>query len=147
MKKTAKTLLSILFIAIFMFSLFACAKKQDTSRQVHDELWENAIYLTDTEFGKGSKELIVEVTAGDQSVTFTVHTDETTVGAALIEHDLISGEEGAYGLYVKNVNGITADYDVDQSYWAFYVDGEYATTGVDTTEITEGSVYRLEYTK
>ena len=28
---------------------------------------------------------------------------------ALIEHNLIEGEKGAYGLYVKKVNGITAE--------------------------------------
>ena len=64
-----------------------------------------------------------------------------------MEHGLIAGEEGDYGLYVKVVNGITADYDVDQSYWAFYIDGDYAMSGVDTTAITEGVTYQLVYTK
>ena len=63
------------------------------------------------------------------------------------EHDLLKGEEGAYGLYVKTVNGMTADYDKDQHYWAFYINGEYALTGVDGTDITEGTTYRLEYAK
>ena len=65
----------------------------------------------------------------------------------MFEHELISGEESQYGLYIKSVNGIVADYDVDASYWAFYVDGEYAMSGVDTTEIAEGKVYQLVYTK
>ena len=39
------------------------------------------------------------------------------------------------------VNGITADYDTDGKYWAFYINGEYATTGVDATEIDEEAVY------
>ena len=64
-----------------------------------------------------------------------------------MEHKLIEGDEGPYGLYIKKVNGITADYDVDKSYWGFYINGEYATTGVDTTKITEGATYKLEYTK
>ena len=76
-----------------------------------------------------------------------VLTDETTVGAAMLANELIAGDEGEYGLYVKVVNGITADYDVDQSYWAFYIDGEYAMSGIDCTDITEGSVYLLEYTR
>jgi len=65
----------------------------------------------------------------------------------LIEHGLIDGDEGPYGLYVKVVNGMTADYDVDKSYWSFYINGEYAMTGVDATEITEGTTYQLVYTK
>ena len=110
-------------------------------------VWENATYLRDMEFGSGSKTVVVEVKAEEQLVTFTIQTDKDTVGAALLEHGLIAGEESQYGLYVKAVNGITADYDVDQSYWAFYINGEYAMTGVDSTEITEGAKYRFEYTK
>ena len=73
--------------------------------------------------------------------TFTVETDKETVGDALLEKGLLAGEQGAYGLYVKTVNGITADYDVDGTYWAFYVNGEYAATGVDRTAVTDGATY------
>ena len=66
------------------------------------------------------------------------------VGEALQELNLIDGEEGEYGLFVKTVNGITADYDTDGVYWAFYVNGEYATSGVDVTQITEGDSYALK---
>ena len=90
---------------------------------------------------------MVIVKADGQSVTFTIKTDKKTVGEALMEHDLLAGEEGAYGLYVKKVNGITADYDKDQTYWALYIDGEYAMSGVDTTDVSEGTVYTLERTK
>ena len=67
-----------------------------------------------------------------------IHTDKETVGDALAELGLISGEESEYGLYVQTVNGITVDYDKDGVYWAFYINGEYAPTGVDSTAITEG---------
>jgi hypothetical protein len=99
------------------------------------------------EFGEGSKTVVVEVKVGEQAITFTVKTDKDTVGAALLEHNLIAGDEGQFGLYIKTVNGITADYDVDRSYWAFYINGEYAMTGVDGAKITEGEIYKLEYTK
>jgi hypothetical protein len=56
---------------------------------------------------------------------------------------LISGEDSDYGLYVKTVNGVTLDFDTDGKYWAFYVNGEYAVSGVDTTEITEGGLYEF----
>lgn len=93
---------------------------------------------------------------GEKSFTFTVidvegneteyeiHTGKATVGEALLELELISGEDGDYGLYVKTVTGITLDYDTDGKYWAFYIDGEYAMTGVDTTEITAGSTYSFK---
>lgn len=164
MKKLSKSLLTVLLTLAVVLSLTACGKKNETQKQtdvntteqtqtsetnenVKAGLWENAVYLSDTEFGGGSKKLSVEVKAGDQSVVFTIHTDEATVGAALIENNLIAGDVGDYGLYVKTVNGITADYDVNQSYWAFYIDDEYASSGVDTTDISEESSYRLEYSK
>ena len=36
------------------------------------------------------------------------------------------------------------DYETDKMYWVFYVNGEYAMTGVDTTPITEGTAYLLK---
>jgi len=75
---------------------------------------------------------------------FRIHTDETTVGAALRGAGLI--EAGDNGVYVT-VDGVTADYNADQSYWAFYVNGEYATQGLDETPIEPGRTYGLIYTK
>ena len=63
------------------------------------------------------------------------------------ELELITGEQGEYGLYVKTVNGVTADYDKDGTYWAFYINGEYGMTGVDVTTITEGESYSLKVEK
>ena len=77
----------------------------------------------------------------------TIHTDKTTVGEALLELGVIAGEDGQYGLYVKEVIGIEADYDKDGVYWAFYVNGEYAMTGVDQTEIVDGEAYAFKAEK
>lgn len=142
MKKTINSAIYVMLSLLFALCLGACTNTPDSTG-----LWENAMYTEDTEFGEGANTAVVEVKIEDKTVTFTVHTDKTTVGEALLEHNLISGDQGDYGLYIKNVNGVTADYDIDQSYWAFYVNGEYATAGADGTEITEGTVYRLEYTK
>lgn len=78
---------------------------------------------------------------------YEIHTDETTVGAALLAVELVSGDVGEYGLYVTSVNGITADWDADQTYWAFYIDGDYAMTGVDSTEIDPAAAYSFVLTK
>ena len=110
-------------------------------------LWKDATYLKDTTFGEGKNTVTVEVKAGEQSIKFTVNTDKDTVGAALMEHKLIDGDQGDYGLYVKKVNGITADYDTDKAYWAFYVDDAYANAGIDQTKIEKDKLYRLEYAK
>ena len=77
-----------------------------------------------------------------------VSTDSSkNLGQALMDAGLIEGEEGAYGLYVKVVDGITADYDVDQSWWGLYKDGEMLITGVDSTPIADGDHFELVYSK
>ena len=141
MKKTIQSTVSLVLSLLFLLSLVACNTVDKSG------VWEDAIYRKDKELGKGSKTLVVEVKAADEMITFTIHTDKETVGEALMEHDLIDGDEGPYGLYIKVVNGMTADYDKDQYYWAFYVNGEYAPSGVDSTKIEEGVTYQLEYAK
>lgn len=98
-----------------------------------------------TVLGEGSTSFAFSVTDADGSVTqFEIHTDKATVGEALLELELIAGDDSEYGLYVKTVDGITLDYDKDGKYWAFYVDGEYATTGVDSTAVTAGAGYAFK---
>ncbi len=142
MKNTIKSTISVALIMVCLFGLAACGNTVEKTG-----LWASATYVKDTALGQGEKTVVVEVKAEEKTVTFTVKTDAKTVGAALLEHKLIAGDESEYGLYVKVVNGMTADYDADQSYWAFYVNGEYASTGVDSTDITEGTTYQLVYTK
>ena len=142
MKQTVKITLSVILLVALALTAIACTSAADPK-----ELWDDATYTSDREFGNGAKTITVKIEVGENSVTFTLHTDKDTVGAALMEHDLIAGDQGQYGLYLKVANGITADYDVDQSYWAFYIDGETALTGVDGAAAEEGVVYSLVYTK
>jgi hypothetical protein len=139
MKKTLISTISLILTLVFMLSLFSCAPKKEA------ELWDDAVYKESVTLGEGEKTLTVELKVNEHLITFTLKTDKATVGEALIENELVSGDEGPYGLYVKVVNGMTADYDIDQSYWAFYINGEFAMTGIDMTEIKEGEIYRLEY--
>ena len=144
MKKTVVSILSLALCLVLIAGLVSCANGNTVAKE---GLWENATYLKDTELGTGAKTVLVEVKAGDTSITFTINTDKTTLGDALMEHGLIAGEESQYGLYIKKVNGILADYDIDGSYWGFYKNGEYMMSGVDTTEIADGEHYELVYSK
>lgn len=106
-------------------------------------MWADATYTEDTTLGEGTTVLTVVVSAEDKEVTFTVNTDKTTVGAALSEVGLIAGTDGMYTV----VNGMTADYNVDQTYWAFYENDAYAMTGMDDTAIVAGVTYKLVRSK
>ena len=95
--------------------------------------------------GEGSKVFEFTVIDKDEAVTvFEIHTDAETVGEALLALELIAGEDSEYGLYVKSVLGQTLDYSADGMYWSFYVNGEYAMTGVDQTPIAEGEAYMFK---
>ena len=141
MKTAIRSTLSIVLCLLCVLALVGCQSVKK------EGLWEDATYRRDMTFGKGEKTVTVVVKAEDESVTFTVNTDKDTLGDALLEHDLIDGEEGQFGLYIKVVNGITADYDVDKSYWGFYSNGEYMMTGVDGTAIEGGETFELVYEK
>lgn len=95
--------------------------------------------------GEGSVSFPLSIVDKEGNETHvTVNTDKETVGEALIEVGLVDGEQGDYGLYIKSVNGITAIYEEDATYWAFYINGEYAQTGVELTPIVDGESYMLK---
>ena len=52
-----------------------------------------------------------------------------------------------YGIYIKKVNGIRADYNLDGAYWNLTKNGEYLMTGADMTPIADGEHYEFTYTK
>ncbi|MCL2513473.1 MAG: DUF4430 domain-containing protein [Oscillospiraceae bacterium] len=101
-----------------------------------------------TDIGEGATAFPFEV-KDDKGVVqkYSVHTDEETVGAALLAVGLVEGETSAYGLYVKSVNGLRADYDADGAYWEFHVNGVMAAEGADSTDIEQGKTYAFIYTK
>lgn len=96
----------------------------------------------------GSKTITLEVIHGDGSTaSFTVSSEAENLRAALETVDgLIEGEESAYGLMVSTVDGETADYARDQSWWCLTKDGEWIDTGVDSTMISDGEHYEFTYT-
>ena len=142
MKRIGMKFISFIILTVLCVSLSAC---RNTAYETN--IWENALYTENTEFGSGERTVLVDVVIEDKTVTFTIHSDKNTLGDALTEHGLIEGEKGAYGLYVKKVNGITADYDSDKSYWGFNKNGESMMTGVDGALIEDGDHYELVYTK
>lgn len=126
LKRILSLLLCIVLIAAMALTFGAC-----TADDGNDEAQEISFKF-------------VVVDADGNEKEFDITTDKKTVGEALLDEGLIEGEESEYGLYVKTVDGITADYDVDGTYWAFYIDGEYASTGVDSTDAVEGATYMFK---
>ena len=142
--------LSFVLCIVLVAAMALCTTACSDNKNAEQETVQTTVAPGDSvkELGEGAKSFSFSVVDKDGNKTaFLINTDKTTVGDALLELDLIAGDESEYGLYVKTVNGVTLDYDKDQMYWAFFVNGEYATSGVDTTDIDENAEYKFEATK
>ena len=97
--------------------------------------------------GAMKKFSVTVVHADGTEKVFEYESAETNVGPVLEAAGLIKGNAGPYGLEITEVDGETAIYNTDGAYWAVYVGEEYAMSGIDTTPITDGGVYKLVYTR
>lgn len=149
MKKTNRkhlwlsVVLCAVLIAVTALSAVGCAPEQGTDASTTSTI--DAASTAATSLGQGEMTFTFEAEDKNGAKTvFEIHTDEKTVGEALVKLKLIDGENGPYGLYVKTVNGITLDYDTDGMYWALYVNGDYSMNGVDSVTPVNGSTYTFK---
>jgi hypothetical protein len=134
-----RSVLSLVLVAAMVLMFAGCGQNQgeevpETSSN-QQEIIEKVFTFEVTELDGTKKEFQVK------------YDTEKTVGEALVNEKLISGENGPYGLMVDTVNGQKYDYNKDGVYWAFNINGEYAMTGVDSTPIKDGEVYSFVATK
>ncbi len=146
-----KSILSFVLCAVLVATMTLCVTGcKDTTPHHETPTTVSTETTAPPTIVKGTGKTVFTFEVTDQNNTFTqfeIHTDKTIVGEALQELELISGEEGPYGLYVKTVNGITLDYEKDGYYWGFYENGEYAAKGVDQTTIDTGTIYMFKAAK
>lgn len=99
---------------------------------------------------QGAKSITIEVVDNNaNSIMYDVHTDAEYLRQAMEETDGLefSGSESEYGMMVETVNGVTADWNVDQSYWGFYVNGDYCNYGIDAQPVADGDAFQIIYSK
>ena len=97
------------------------------------------------EITKGEKAITIEVVGKDgKSTVYELDTDAEYLVDAMNEAEGLT-YEAADG-YINTVNGVTADYSVDMSYWAIYVNGEYGMYGINDQPVADGDTFKLEYT-
>lgn len=111
-----------------------------------DAKWENAVYKENAEIGTGAHSVQIEVKIGSKSVTLDVKSDKDNLADILTESGLAEGDVTEYGLYIKKVNGISADYDADGAYWSLCKNGEITSVGASQITISNGEHYELAYT-
>jgi hypothetical protein len=138
-QKQLKSVLPLFLIAVIavtaIFSLTACNQEPALAK---------AMFIFELiEDGQAAYEVeIIE----DNVTMFNVKTTPAMVGTVLLELGIIDGEVSQFGLMVKTVDGLYADFNETGAYWQFQLDGEFSMTGVDSTEIQEGVTYAFVYT-
>ena len=123
MSKISRKIFALLLAVMMVLSLAACGNK--------------------AEGNPGDKNLTVTVVHGDgSSKEIKVSTDAENLRDALEPEGIIAGDESEFGLFVKTVDGETAD-DAQQQWWAVTKDGTAAETGVDGIVIADGESYEF----
>ena len=93
---------------------------------------------------EGSKAITFEVVLKDGSSTErTITTDAEYLADALVEEGLV--EYAADGFYTT-IDGVTADWSVDESWWCITKDGEMTSVGMNQQVIADGEHYEATYT-
>ena len=123
-----KKLISLMLVLVMVLTLTACSTKKEPATEA-----------------VSFKVIVTDLEGNETAFEYT--SNAASVGDALVSEGLVVGHEASYGLYVDSVNGIAADWDNDQTYWAFYINGEYAATGIGDTPITADTTYNLTLTK
>jgi len=132
-----------LIVSVTPILLIAC-EKSDSDGEISALSSEK---IPAVEIGEGRMTFRLEVTDDTGTIkAWNVNTDLSIVGDALLEVGLISGDVSSYGLMVTEVNGLASDFMANESWWAFYIGGEFAMTGVDSTDVEFGKVYSFVYT-
>ena len=132
--KTLKMLIPMLLIATLL--LCACGATETGATEGTDASGNTYVGCSFT----------VVVVHGDQTEkTFTYTAPEGKLGAFLEAEGLIASDGADDGMF-HTVDGEKADWNENQSYWAFYIGEEYAMSGIYTTDIVDSTTYKLVYT-
>ena len=153
-----KKLFVMLMAAVMVLTLASCAKTTPTEKPTEaptqapteaptekpTEAPTEAGIPAKQEIGQGAKTFTMTVTDAEKNeYVLTIHTDKKTVGEALSEYELADIADG----FLTAILGMEASWEKDKAYWAFYINGDFAMTGVNDTDIEDGGNYALVYTK
>ena len=135
--KTRKILAIVLTLAMMLSLVAAGCAPVEQPKQTQA--------ATTGETAGNEQTFTVEVIHKDGTVkTFTYPVSDKNLGAILVDNGL-AVESDSPGMY-NTVDGETADWNVDQGYWCFYVGDEMAMKGMNDTPVSAGDVFKLVYT-
>ena len=141
-KKTIIALIALVLVAAIMAGIYF-ATRPDTGKKDTDK---ETVSQTDEGTEAAGNTFTLVVVHGDKTEkTFTITSTKEFLAQALIDEGIITDEGVETGMYFT-VDGETASWEENKSYWALYIGEDYATTGADGIVVTDGGEYGLVYT-
>lgn len=123
-----KRIVAILLAVCLLLSLAACAASKDA------------------EADDGKLHITFKVTHDDGTEKeFQIATDAKTLGEALVAEKLVVESAESAGMY-NEVDGEVADWNDNEGWWCFSVNGEVLTVGIDQQELVDGATYEAVFT-
>ena len=129
--KVLMTVIAAVLILSSLVTLAACGKKNAPVDSSYS-----------TEEAKVS--ITFKIVKDGQTAEFPLETSKKYLADALVEAKLV---EYAPDGYYTTINGITADWNTDQSYWWVTVGGKDSMKGLNDIELTDGGSYEVTYKK
>ncbi|MBQ9949274.1 MAG: DUF4430 domain-containing protein [Clostridia bacterium] len=128
-----KKLLSFMLAIVCILTLISCSTADSSKGDTHNSAEEKQITVKVVDDKK-------------QEEVFTITTKAEMLGDAVDEINLVQGEEGQYGMFMKTVNGVTVN-DANQEWWCLTKNGgEEVMTGIDSTPIADGDTFEITFT-
>ena len=123
MAKKMERALALILLFLMLVTVSACDKPQ-----------------TDT----SSKEITVTVVfENEETKEFVIETEAQYLAEALAEKKIIEYQEDGY---YTTVDGVTADYSVNKSWWCLTQNGKMSAEGFNTQPIADGDRFEITYT-
>ena len=132
-KNARKIVISIIIAIVVVISVFAIIKDLQKTNPVKDEQQKTiTISIYDKEKNNIFKEDI------ETNKTYLIDILEENKNLKVVT------ENSQYGEYITSIMGINQD---ENYYWSYYIDEQYATTGVSECEIEENKHYSFKIEK
>ena len=148
-------LVALIAVAATFLGIYSASRNaaEEKARKANEEKGkaneEKAQNAENGEEGFVGKTLTIQIIHGNgETKEFTIQTDAEYLGDALLEHAELGvfGENGPYGLYIKEVDGEEAS-DANHTYWCVKQNGVDLMVGADQQFIVDGEHYELVLTK
>ena len=135
----SKILMIVIAAALILSSLLLFASCNEKK--------EDASSLTPSTSSISSEEQKINVTfkiiKDGETKEISLSTGKKYLADALVEAEIVEYAEDGY---YTTINGITADYSKDRSFWSITVNGKISMVGMNEIELKAGASYEAIYT-